>query len=288
MLSKKLSKGGEMNKKQLIGSKTAKGGFANEKYICEKFNNWETDHDAQKWLNIMGYSVSTIAKLQAIQIPVRIAKKDYEKFHLSPQEYEETVKFKKADAQIQLTIKINDIICVENISIKKANKNTNFNQIDKRPISTYQIIWNFNDVIAKWLKLFTGELNPANYIHELEQKTPSDPRRLFMHEIPKQYADMIIDFFTENKTKIISDILRGRGSFSAEWVLVTMYDQSNDETQWNLVNINSVIGHYAKGDVEMTPRGSIKIGKITLQRKGGTPDPTSLQFKFKPLDIFDL
>lgn len=277
-----------MNKKQLIGSKTAKGGFANEKNICVKFNNWKDDLDAQKWLNIMGYTVSTIAKLQAIQIPTRISKKDYAKYCLTPEEYEETVRFKKADAQIQLTIKIDDLICVENISIKKANKGSNFNQIDKRPVSTYQIIWDFNDDIAKWLKLFSGELSPANYISELEIITHQDPRRLFMHEIPKQYADMIIDFFAENKTKIISDILRGRGSFSAEWMLVTMYDQGNDETLWNLVNINSVIGHYAKGDVEITARGSIKIGKVTLQRKGGTPDPTSLQFKFKPLDIFDL
>jgi len=36
------------------------------------------------------------------------------------------------------------------------------------------------------------------------------------------------------------------------------------------------------------PRESIHIGKITLQRKGGTPDPTSLQFKINPLGLFDL
>ncbi len=31
-----------MNKTEL-GSKTAKGGFANEKAICKKFNSWKKD-----------------------------------------------------------------------------------------------------------------------------------------------------------------------------------------------------------------------------------------------------
>lgn len=37
----------------------------------------------------------------------------------------------------------------------------------------------------------------------------------------------------------------------------------------------------------MSQKGGLIIGKLTAQRKGGTPDPTSLQFKIKPLDIFD-
>ena len=41
------------------------------------------------------------------------------------------------------------------------------------------------------------------------------------------------------------------------------------------------------GKVELTKRGSFKVGKIAVQRKGGTPDPKSLQFKFSPLDIFN-
>ncbi len=36
--------------------------------------------------------------------------------------------------------------------------------------------------------------------------------------------------------------------------------------------------------VKMIPRGSLKIGRVTMQRKGGTPDPTSLQFKINPLE----
>ena len=40
-----------------------------------------------------------------------------------------------------------------------------------------------------------------------------------------------------------------------------------------------------QGDVKISPKQSLNIGKITMQRKGGTPDPTSLQFKFNPLSV---
>ncbi len=43
------------NKEQLKGSQTAKNGFLNEDDIVDKFNNWNTDEDAQKWLSIMQY-----------------------------------------------------------------------------------------------------------------------------------------------------------------------------------------------------------------------------------------
>ena len=57
--------------------------------------------------------------------------------------------------------------------------------------------------------------------------------------------------------------------------------------KWVLKHINFVLNHYSQGDVEVTPRGSLKIGRVTMQRKGGTPDPTSLQFKINPLSLFE-
>ena len=35
-------------KRTIIGSRTAKGGFSNEKAICQKFNNWKSDKEAKK------------------------------------------------------------------------------------------------------------------------------------------------------------------------------------------------------------------------------------------------
>ena len=52
--------------KQALGSKTAKGGFANEKAVTEKFNQWQTDQEAQEWLKIMGYDALKINHLTAI------------------------------------------------------------------------------------------------------------------------------------------------------------------------------------------------------------------------------
>ena len=72
-----------------FGSRTAKGGFANEKTICEKFNNWKTDEDAKLWLKIMGYDPHKIDYVRAIQIPPRIKKTDLEKFGFDEGEYEE-------------------------------------------------------------------------------------------------------------------------------------------------------------------------------------------------------
>lgn len=89
---------------------------------------------------------------------------------------------------------------------------------------------------------------------------------------------------------IISDILRGRGEFSAEWVLVAQ--KLDEDARWVLKNINEVINHYfADGTVEVSPKGSIKLGRITLQRKGGDggrPTANMLQFKIDPTELFDV
>lgn len=55
-----------MNKEQLLGSQTAKNGFLNEGDIVNKFNAWNTDEDAQKWLLIMQYDLSEIKYVNAL------------------------------------------------------------------------------------------------------------------------------------------------------------------------------------------------------------------------------
>ena len=73
---------------------------------------------------------------------------------------------------------------------------------------------------------------------------------------------------------------------SAEWFLVTRKN-NDDSVDWILKDINTVCNFYSQGEVEISPRGSLKIGRVTMQRKGGTPDPTSLQFKINPLALFE-
>lgn len=144
-----------------IGSKTAKGGFANEKAICRKFNKWEKDREAQEWLKIMGYNINKVDSVKAIQVPTRINKTKIKRYNISEQDFEEFMRFKKADAQVRIIITIGNILKIENLSLKKANSDANYNQVDKRTIDAYKKMWGFDDEIALWLKLFTGENNPA-------------------------------------------------------------------------------------------------------------------------------
>jgi len=275
-----------------FGSRTAKGGFANEKAICDKFNNWKEDEEAKLWLKIMGYDLSKIDYVKAIQIPTRIKKSDVRKYGFTEEEYEELMHFKKTDVQVQirLIIRVNNALKVENLSLKKANSDADYNQVDKRWVDSYKEMWHFDDEIALALKLFTGEMKPSSH-PEMLKVSPSqlrDPRRVFLTELQDDLVQKIISFFTNNKILVVSDILKGRGGFASDWMLVTRYNKSNDTTTWILKDINTAMNFFGQGYVGVSPRGSLYIGRITMQRKGGTPDPTKLQFKIKPCDLFKL
>ena len=197
--------------------------------------------------------------------------------------YQEASQHKKADLQLRIEIEIDGVIFTENLSLKKANKKAGFNQIDKRSVDSYQIMGRFSDRLSKLLKFFTGEFLPFAY---RSYATPRDPRRLFISELRPSDQKIVIDFFTQNKHLVISDIIMGRGALKSDYVLVTEKDE--DRYQWTIADIATVCNFYSQGEVELSPRGNLKIGRITLQRKGGTPDPTSLQFKFNPLTLFAL
>lgn len=106
--------------------------------------------------------------------------------------------------------------------------------------------------------------------------------------MPESIRNKIVNFFKDNKIIVVSDILKGRGGLSANWVLVTKYDKYKDITTWTLKDINIVMNYFGSGEVKISPKGSLSIGKITMQRKGGTPDPTKLQFKIKPCELFSI
>jgi hypothetical protein len=269
-----------------LGSATAKGGFLNEKKICEKFNNWQDDTEAQDWLERMGYKTKLIEDVKAIHIPTRISKNDIFKYGICTEEYDEFVKFKKADAQIRIIIIFCNILKIENISLKKANVNADYNQIDKRDISSYQRMWHFDEELGMWLRLFTGELDPQEQFSKIEYKNLRDKRRVYIHEMPNAIQEKLIIFFERNRILVINDIIRGRGGLSADWMLVTRYDIETDTTDWVLHDINTVTNYFGAGDIRISKKGSLNIGKVTMQRKGGTPDPTKLQFKFKPCQLF--
>lgn len=58
-----------------------------------------------------------------------------------------------------------------------------------------------------------------------------------------------------------------------------------------LVKIEDAIRYFCEGKVEITSRGNLKIGRITMQRKGGDggrDTAKQLQFKMNPAELFDV
>jgi len=251
------------NKKDLIklGSVTAKSGFKNEKDVIDKFNNWQKDEVAQKWLEVMGYKLSEVEYVKAFKI-----RGSY-----------------KTDIQIriQITIKLKSQSDIQNLQVKLVSNPQGFNQIDKRWVDKYVELWNIPNDIIRLLKLFTGEIKPT-------KKKLKDSRRILLSEFSNKDQEKILDFFRQNKILIISDLLKGRGEFSADWVLVIL--KANNESKWILKSINEAMNVFGNGDIRVTSQGSLKIGRIGMQRKGGNGGRDTakmLQFKINPVELFN-
>lgn len=250
-----------MTKKKLIqlGSRTAKRGFKNEKDIVKKFNIWQEDEDAQEWLKIMGYDLRRIEKVKAIIITGS----------------------HKTDVQVQITIYLKEAIAIENLSIKLVSNPQGFNQVDKRWVDKYAKMWNIPKNITEALKLFTGEIKP-------DKGDLRDPRRMFLNEMNIKIQKLIINFFSNNKILIVSDILKGNDEFPVNWMMIVL-KKKNEKSEWILKHINQVLNIFGSGNIRITAHGSLKIGKITMQRKGGDAGRKTsnmLQFKINPAELF--
>jgi hypothetical protein len=243
----------------VAGSNIARNGFINETDVITKFNNWKIDLMAQECLVKMGYILSEIKDVVAIKI-----KGSY-----------------KADVQVQVTIYFIDLIEEQNISIKLVSNPNGFNQIDKRWVKNYVEMWSIPDSIQETLKLYTGE-------NILLNKNSRDNRRMFFDEMEEARVSELINFISTNKILIVSDILKGRGKFSADWMLVVL--KADGAEIWGLKSINEAMNIFGKGDVVITKQGNLKIGKIGMQRKGGDGGRDTakmLQFKINPTLLID-
>jgi len=187
----------------------------------------------------------------------------------------------KTDVQVQITIYFKEAIVVENLSIKLVSNPQGFNQVDKRWVNKYVVMWNIPENITKALNLFTGETKPR-------RENLRDSRRVFLDEMDAKIQKLIVDFFDKNKILIVSDILKGSDEFPVNWMMVILKKKS-EKPEWVLRHINQVLNIFGSGDVRITDRGSLKIGKITMQRKGGDASRETskmLQFKINPMELF--
>ncbi|TNE32807.1 type II restriction endonuclease [bacterium] len=241
------------------GSQTAKDGFRNEDDIVRKFNNWKTDKDAQKWLTLMSYNLAEIEYVEAIKIA------GY-----------------KTDVQVQVTVKLKKAIDVENLQVKLVSNTQGFNQIDKRWVDKYAEMWEIPSQVISILKRYTGQEEPTI-------EMPKDKRRMFANEFTEKEQKTLVNWLRKNQSLIVSDILKGQGKFAAEWMLVAQ--KIKKDSRWILKSMNYCLNFFGNGEIIITGRGNIKIGRITMQRKGGDGGRNTskmLQFKINPADLFEI
>lgn len=238
------------------GSETAKNGFKNEDEIRDKFNNFREDKDAREWLKAMGIDVKTVESV--------IAAKPYGE---------------KAD--VEVTVKsIGGATTKHGISIKLVSSANGFNQIDKTWVATYAKKWEMPQAVHDALKLFVGEVPPS--------KTGRDPKRMYLNELEPDIQKAVLDFFSEKKDEIVSDLFAGDGSHAAGWMMVAY--KATADTRWVIRSSADTIKFYGEGPIEFTRAGNLKIGRITMQRKGGDGGRESakmLQFKINPVQLFE-
>ncbi|MBK9164727.1 MAG: type II restriction endonuclease [Acidobacteria bacterium] len=239
------------------GSATAKGGFRNENDIRDKFINWREDADARAWLTAIGYETSAIKDVSA-------AKPNGEK------------------ADVVVTVTKNDGTPRRHgISIKLVSSPNGFNQIDKRWLRQYAKMWAMPPGVVAGLRLYLGEDPPVGKTRR--------PERMFLTEISEEARIAVVEFFRANKERIIADLLRGEGTGRADLFMVAW--KPGRETRWKIVTTDEAIRFFAEGPVEITRSGNLKIGRITMQRKGGDGGRETakmLQFKMNPSLVFEM
>lgn len=238
------------------GSQTAKKGFLNETEIAAKFNAWKTDPDARAWLALMGYKLETVDSVRAT------------KPHGEKSDVDVWIKTAAGEKR-------------EGISIKLVSNPAGFNQIDKRWLRQYAKLWNMPQEVEAALKYFLGEVVPF--------KSARNPQRMFLNELDAGSQKAVVDFFSTNKEKIISDLIEGDGSHPAGWLMVAL--KATENTRWILRRSSDAIRFFGDGPVEITRQGNLRIGRVTMQRKGGDGGRETakmLQFKINPAQLFEL
>jgi len=243
------------------GSRTAKDGFANENMIVKEFNNWKNSIYAKEWLKIMNYNLEEIKKV-----------------------YAKTLHGFKTDVQVEIIAITKKFADYQNLQVKLVStKSSGFNQVDKRWIKDYSTMWDIPNKIQKNLRLYSGEIQ-----HKM--KNTKSKKRLFFNEINEKDKNLILNFFNENKVLIIGDIIKGRGRLAAEWVLV-INKSKGKIIRWSLNPMNKIINYLSNGEIIFTKQGNLKLGNVSLQRKGGDngrPTANMIQFKINPLKFFDI
>jgi len=244
----------DVNERKILGSETAKSGFEFEKVVENSLLNFRNNSLGKDLLIETGINLENIIDIE------KLPKKNNE----------------KSDVRVLIKFKNKDVTF--NISCKSYG-DASFNQIDKRPVNKYAEIFNFPDVVIEALKKFTGEINDGVN------------KRKYFDQLLKEERRHILNYFKKISKEIIELVFIGNGSNKINWVVLRKKETPNEKEKINILPVSFCID-WANGEVRESKlhRGHIStfsVGKIKIQRKGGTPDPNSLQFKFSPGDLHE-
>jgi hypothetical protein len=185
------------------------------------------------------------------------------------------------------------------ISIKEFDVKADYNHVERNYVDFYAGKWSMSQDVYTALKRFVGEVdgkgNPIS-IETLEREAEllntspgklSKKRRTLLNQLSPQTREIIKDFFRSNKTRILKEIFID--DENVEFFVIVK--RQGNVAYYYLVPTKDVLDIYSSGDVVITPRGSLQIGNVVLQRKsgnhrtdGGWADAAAsqLQFKIRP------
>ena len=239
-------------------SHIALGGFRNEDWVAGQFNDVDSPY-GMEWLKFMGYGQ-----------PKKVCAQTTRKMGF----------FNKADVLVLVDGE------VEWVSVKKFT--AGFNQIDKQWVGKLAKQWKMPDEVSCSLRMYCGEEGhrPVDLLGP--SLSTRDKRRFFMDELPAERQAAVISFLDKTKRRIIRDVMAGRGKGAARWILA-VEERQHEPSKSVLVQMDAAVRHCAEGPAMVTKAGNLKLGRITIQRKGGDAGKKTarmLQFKFSPKELF--
>ena len=239
-----------------LGSETAKAGFKNERDIVRLLNQNPPSQTGLGLLGLFGLDLPQGCRFSA-----------------------ELISKAKADISISIQSPSGDTTNLPT-QVKLVSNARGFNQIDKRWVRDYQQLWGMPDEVAHSLRLFSGEI-PHTRANTRTEK------RLFADELSSEEQLTLLRYLSDHRAVIAATTFKGSQGLPAEWLMIVL--MLDDETKRVYVYpMQQVIDFYFDTQPAITPRGSIKFGKVTIQRKGGDrgrPSANMIQFKIDPTEI---
>ena len=165
-------------------------------------------------------------------------------------------------------------------SVKKYRPGADYNHIARTSVEKFCNIFQLSQVAQIVLSIFTGEHRPADHLSYLKDENRDHGKRVVLFDIKEIFVSQLFEELSEKEGKIIDWAFSGNKE--VDFFIFSEEGESGEKIH-RFFPEELVLEFYKRGVVQMSPKGSIKIGNnITLQRKGGTGSPTNIQLKFKP------